>query len=320
MVRTLPSIIWLTLCLLFVSCATSPRSAAEVSLGSASEVQLMDTLPELIATLGQGTLDTDDALRAWPRYEARFKALFAAVGALDTDPGDQQLFRLVAQPQTLVKMAESVQRDAPGELNALWTDLARTLGLEPKCRIALAVTREMRVAWRGTYANAPLVLFNAAHPALTAPASRQAAFARELLRVLHEAREPDTGSLSPLARQLWREGAATLAARKMVPRAQENEVLGVRETDLTKLRGRESLIAKELLASLESAREVEAARFFDAAVKDPVLPPSSGPFIADRLYQRLSAEMGSIERPLRLSAPEFLQRSRKHLVEMTSAR
>ncbi len=85
-------------------------------------------------------------------------------------------------------------------------------------------------------------------------------------------------------------------------------------------RTRERLIASELLAAIDSASELEVARFFDPALKDPLVPRGAGPLIADRLYQRLAAELGSVTKPLGLSPQDFLVRVRKHVAAIAAAR
>ena len=178
---------------------------------------------------------------------------------------------------------------------------------------AFCALRSGRLSFRGDLEGRPLVVVNARAPELAVPEVRQALLAKALFEELHRERQPDSASLGPVARRLYREGAALLAVRQLVPRALEGQLLGLDTATLSRLRARETLAAKELLAALDTSRPSETARFFDPAVKDPLLPPGSGLYLADRLFQRLSAELGSTIRPLNLSPAEFLTAARKHL-------
>ena len=131
---------------------------------------------------------------------------------------------------------------------------------------------------------------------------------------------PDSPSLGPVARRLYREGATLLAVRQLVPRVFEEQLLGVDPGSLQHLRNRQALLAKELLAALDSRSDAEAERFFDPKVKDPLLPSGAGLFLADQLYQKLAGELGSTTRPLELDAGEFARRARKILLELSQAR
>jgi hypothetical protein len=102
-----------------------------------------------------------------------------------------------------------------------------------------------------------------------------------------------------------------------MPRLLEEQLLGVDPGSLQRLRSREALLAKELLSALDSKNDAEAERFFDPKVKDPLLPSGSGLFLADQLYQKLAAELGSTTRPLELDPNEFSRRARKILLEVS---
>jgi hypothetical protein len=105
-----------------------------------------------------------------------------------------------------------------------------------------------------------------------------------------------------------------------VPRAFEFQLLGIEEKELAQLKKREALVAKELLASLDTNRSSESARFFDLTVKDPLIPAGAGVYLADRLFQRIAGELGSTTRPLSLSSSEFLRHARRHLIDIAEGR
>ncbi|MGQ0504266.1 MAG: hypothetical protein ACT4TC_03025 [Myxococcaceae bacterium] len=179
-------------------------------------------------------------------------------------------------------------------------------------------TPPVEVVFDVLYDNAPLkeesgrVVFNARSSAWREPGARKVAFARVLFAALHN--EHQSESLGPLATEVWRDGAARIAVRRLVPEATEEQVLGLSSDQLEQLKQRESLIAKEVLAAWDSASDEAAERFFGRG--DPLLPPGSGKFIADRLYVRL----GSSNRSLFVPASDFTRTARQTLQAMASTR
>jgi hypothetical protein len=275
-------------------------------------VQRIDTLPQFLSRI-RAELETGRVQDAWLAYDADNAKLLAAASASSDDPGNMKLIRLVASTDAVLDLVQAFEAAAPGELDALLQRMAQLFGAPPHVAVGFAVSIEPRSYFTGAFGGAPLLLLNGRHPDLADSPGRRAVMARELFRVFHHEREADSPSMGPLAIRLYREGAACFAARQLVPDALEFQVLGVDEEKLVIVRSRERLVANELLAVIDSASELEVARFFDPSLKDPILPPGSGPLIADRLYQRLAAELGSVTKPLSLPPQEFLARVRKHV-------
>ena len=306
------------LLLLSFACAHSRES---FKLGPAGELEVKDTLPRFLQSLrSHATPVPEGPLAAWGEYERVQAELLQAAGALGHDPGDQQLRKLSVSPTAVLQLVEAFDASAGADLGGLAQELERQLGGVPAMVVALAVARGPAPVFRGMWAGRPLLLINARHPDFIVPEARLATLARELFTALHRTREPDSASLSPLAQRVFREGAGSLATRQLVPRALEHQILAMEESRLARLRGHEPLIAKELLAALDSGSEAEVARFFDGAVKDPLLPAGAGPFVSDRLYQCLTRELGSTQKALQVDGAAFLSKARRHLAEMAAGR
>jgi hypothetical protein len=283
-------------------------------------VTLEDTLPAFETELAgaQGPHGRPDL--AWVRYETIAAAALASAGAQANDPGDRLLYKVCANPSAVLTLAEDFERAAPRELDALVAQFAAKFGAAPRAIAIFAVTRAWTSVFRGERSGQPVLLFNARAPDLATPQARRGVFARELFRLLHASWVPDSPSLSPLSREVFRSGAASFAARQLAPQAPEPALLGVDERQLSKLHAREAVIAKELLAGLDSASSTEAARFFDLELADPLLPPGSGRFVSDRVYQRIAEAEGSLDAPLRMSAADFLRRARPALERLAEGR
>ncbi len=299
------------LLLAFTSCA---KSGAGTSTASARP-SVVDTLPSFLERLDREAAPVPDGpMRAWLAYEREnHRVLSAAATALD-DPGDVRLRKLAVGPAALRALVAAFGSSAGSELDETVERMGELLPA-PRVTVAFVVMRSDAPALWGRLDGTPALLVNARHPDLAAPNARRLLFARQLFRAAHQERFPDA-ALTPIARRLWREGAALLAARQLVPKAREHELLQLDERELARLKAREALVTKELLASLDSRLDTEAARFFDAEVVDPLVPSGAGWYVADKLYQRLAAEMGSATRPLSLPASEFISRARKHLLAM----
>ncbi len=307
-------------CTALLGCASQPRPDYMQPRESGGRLEVVDTLPGFLSAV-RAELDTGKVEDVWGVYQQRHAALFAAAGAASEDPGNENLIRLIASTEAILDLVEIFEAAASEDVAALDKAITALLGPPPRLQLVFAVAVEPQALFRGTTADGrPLRLINARHPDLAAAPQRRAVLARELFALTHQQLQPDSSSLGPLARRVYREGAASFATRQLVPDAPEHQVLSVPEYQLTAARKRERLIAKELLASLDSASEIEEARFFDPLLKDPLLPRAAGAWMADKVYQRLAIELGSTTRPLQLEATEFLPRARKHLQDIAAGR
>ena len=284
-------------------------------------LQLRDTVPAFLLNVRRTQRATpEELLFAWQQYENTHEELLRRSGALPRDPEDVELRQLVRNADAVVQLTQAFGKGTHTELADLVERMHAQLGQVPPVLVVFAVSRSPKPLFEGELDGKPLLLFNARAPELSEPPARRVAMARALSQVLHRQMVSDSPSLTPLAARVWREGASLLATRQLLPDAFEPQLLGLKEDQLSKLRTREPMLARELLASLDSSREAELARFFDPKVKDPLLPRGAGPYLADRLFQRLAAELGSGVKPLRLSAGEFLARARTHVSAMAAAK
>lgn len=284
--------------------------------GAREQVEVRNTLPTLVQSLEAG----QPLLETWLAYESSHEKLLRAAGAEPRDPGDPVLHKLAASPEAILALLKPVSARGPDETRAQLAVLETRLGPMPPLVIAFGASRTLQPVFGARLDDRPLIFLNARDPHLAQEAPRQAIIARELFSAWQRERTPGGDQLGPLARRVYREGAAHFAARTTVPDLRETDLFGMDERRLVALRARQALIARELLAGLESSSEAEAARFFSDDVRDPLLPPGAGPFIAERLYQRLAADLGSLDRPLQLSPDEFLQRARPALQALASAK
>lgn len=315
--RTAPLTACGAVCIAVLAAAPGCALLSKTPANEAPYVEVVDTLPELQEALTAPAEDEGERTReAWQTWERKHAEVLAAAGATPEDPGDVLLRKLSANPETLEILLRSFTDTAHADVRGTAVDLEKKLGPLPPVQLVLGVARPWQPVFRGTRDRRAVVLLNARHPALATSAGRRVAVARALFSVLHESRVPDSKSLGPLAQRVLREGAASLAVRMLVSDVTEEEALDVSGEQLPTLRKREALLARELLAAIDSAAPVELHRFFSADVKDPLLPRGAGRYIADRLFQRLAQETGSLERPLRLSPAEFLQRTRPVLHQM----
>ncbi|MBX5481253.1 MAG: hypothetical protein IRZ16_05295 [Myxococcaceae bacterium] len=288
--------------------------------GTTRQLELVDTLPDFIARQHAAKATSNDgALAAWRAWEAMNADVLRPSGATQDDPGGPLLTKLALNPDAVLALVEPFEASAPGEAKALIAAFEQRIGQLPPAVVAFGVARPWQTVFKGTAADGrPILLFNARHPDLAQPAVRRAVMARQLFQLYHEVRVPESRSQGPLARRIFREGAAMLAVRALVADAPEQEILGVDPRQLGRLKKQQALIARELLAALDSANEAEVARFFSPDVKDPLLPRGAGRFIADRIFQKLARDVGSLERPLKMTPNEFQQRARPILADLAS--
>lgn len=309
---------WLPACsLLLVACAHPKPAPIGPKTTTHGPVEIRDTLPQFLDAMSR---DADGGVDAtmddWRRYETQNSALLEGALAVLPDPGDEKLRKLAVSREALVSLVSEIERNATADADAALDALQLKTGEAAPMVLAFAVSRRPDAVMTGALGQLPLVLLNARSASLASPGARRAAIAREAFRMEHRFRTPGNGTLSPVAAAIYREGAAVLAARLCVPNAFEPDVLGLPEELLTRLHGREALIAQELLTALDSSSAAERERFFDPALKDPLLPPGAGPFIADRLFQRLAGDLGHPTKALQLTPDEFLRRARKVLPKL----
>lgn len=307
----------LLVCACVVSLAASCRHGSKQGEGTNAQVVVDDTLPDLIGPLQAARSDVPEGTRAaWLSYEAKHASLLSGVGAVEDEPGDKLLAKLAVSPDAVLSLVKPFEQSAGAEAKVLIEAFEKRIGQLPPIILAFGVARPWRAVLRGSVSGTPAVLLNARHPELAAASTRRAVMARELFTAYHRTRVPESRSQGPLARRVFREGAAALAVRVLVADAPEQEILELPTAQLGVLRSRQALIARELLAAMDSASETEAARFFSADLKDPLLPRGAGRFISDRIFQRLARQMGSLEQPLRMAPNDFVVRGRAHLEAM----
>jgi hypothetical protein len=160
------------------------------------------------------------------------------------------------------------------------------------------------------------ILLNARAPAAANPLARRALLARSMSATLL----PSTsGSLGPLAGTVYSRSLSAVAALTVVPGAPTSALTGRSEDDAARLRSRLPLLARELLASLDSAAPSQVDRFFGASSPDPLLPRGSGAFLCVELGAALTRDLGSAEKAVRLTPGEFRRHASQALQRLASA-
>lgn len=303
-----------------VGCASGPRPGYMEPPRPREGLEWTDLVGRFVTGMKALRAEGRDLDQGWREYEAHHRELFESAGAAAGPEDAADRAALCAELSVVLDHSAAFDRDARGELPRMSERFERTFGSLPRLTVVLAVAVPDRAFFSGERDGRPVLLLNGRHPELSTSSRREALLARELFRAWHAQRTLPSGSLAVVATHVYREGAVAFAARQLAPGSSEADVLGLTETQLSAARKRERLIARELLASIDSASTTEAARFFDPSVKDPLVPPGGGAFVSDRLYQRLASEAGSAAKPLLLTPQDFLSRARKHLLAMASAR
>jgi len=221
---------------------------------------------------------------------------------------------------------ESISASAPSEVREVASAVGALHGRSVEVRVSLVALREdapllkkrhladdqdpVPLDWRHGGApqdEEPGVLFlNARSPGTAAPQARRALLAREMSAWLL----PDADSLSPLASIVYFRAVSAAAALSVAPGGLEDD---------PKLRARLPLLARELLASLDSAAPSQVDRFFGTAPTDPLLPRGAGHFLCVELGAALTQDLGGAEKVVRLTPGEFRRHASQALQRLASA-
>ncbi|HYV50246.1 MAG TPA: hypothetical protein VFA20_35570 [Myxococcaceae bacterium] len=279
-------------------------------------VDVRNTLEPLVQAV-RAAPDDRTAGEAWSKYLAE--------GGMPADG---------VKPEALGKairaslpQLESISASGPSEVREVASAVGALHGRSVKARVSLEALREdvpvlkkihlsdgqapVALDWRRGGAavdEEPGVLFlNARSPATADPQARRALLAREMSAWLL----PDADSLSPLASVVYFRSVSAAAALSISP--------GTHLDDDPKLRARLPLLARELLASLDSAAPSQVGRFFGAAPSDPLLPRGSGAFLCEELGAALTSDLGSAEKVVRLTPGEFRRHASQALQRLSSA-
>ncbi|HVE82807.1 MAG TPA: hypothetical protein VND93_08155, partial [Myxococcales bacterium] len=171
--------------------------------------------------------------------------------------------------------------------------------------------------------DAPLVaeqgrlLVNARSPSAADPRARRALLARALGAELL----PSPGGLGLLARALYVETLEDAGALAVAPDAPLTAFTGETEEASARLRARLPLLARELLAALDSASPAQWDRFFGvgAASADPLVPRGAGALLARELGAAFIQDLGSASAAVRLAPGEFRRHASRALERLASA-
>jgi hypothetical protein len=160
------------------------------------------------------------------------------------------------------------------------------------------------------------ILLNARAPAAGDPLARRALLARAMSATLL----PSTsGSLGPLAGTVYAQSLSAAAALAVAPGAPAAALTGRSDQDTAKLRARLPLLARELLASLDSAAPSQVDRFFGTSSADPLLPRGAGAFLCVELGAALTHDLGSAGKAVRLAPGEFRRHASQALQRLAAA-
>ena len=268
-------------------------------------LEVEDTLGALARSV-RGAKDDRAAGEAWSAYLERPEL------APDADLGAVKPESLGKAIRASLPQLEAVSAAAPGEAREVAAAVAKLHGRSVSARVWL-------VALRG---DGPLeeengrLLLNARSAAAADPKARQALLARAMGASLL----PDTGSsLGPLAAAVYARSLGAAAALAVVPDAPLHALTGRPEEESARLRARLPLLARELLASLDSASPAQVDRFFGASGTDPLVPRGAGALLSVELGSALTGDLGSAEKAVRLTPGEFRRQASQALQRMTAA-
>lgn len=198
---------------------------------------------------------------------------------------------------------ESISTSGPSEAREVAAAVGTLHGRSVTARVWLAALRD----------DTPLLdqpdrlLLNARSPATAGARARRALLARAMSASLLPA---TAGSLGPLAGAVYRQSLSAAAALSVSPGGLEDD---------PKLRARLPLLARELLASLDSAAPAQVDRFFGASSADPLLPRGSGAFLCVELGAALTRDLGAAEKVVRLTPGEFRRHASQALQRLAAA-
>lgn len=256
------------------------------------------------------------AARAAPDDRAAGEAWIAYLRQPDLAlPADAELHRV--RPESLGKALRAALPQLEAT-SAAWPDEARQVALEVgKLHGRSVAARLWLVALRDdapSVAEQGRLLVNARSPAVADPRARRALLARALGAELL----PSPGGLGPLARALYLEVLKDAGALAVAPDAPLPAFTGETEEASARLQARRPLLARELLASLDSAAPAQQDRFFGAASADPLVPRGAGALLARELGAAFIQELGSASAAVRLAPGEFRRHASRALERLAS--
>lgn len=287
--------------LLAAACA---RPGAFVPRTDGLEVE--DTVGPLASAV-RGAPDERSAGEAWSAYLRRPElALPGEAGAGGVRPESLGKAVRASLPQL-----EAASAAFPAEAREVAAAVGKLHGRSVAARVWLVALRDdlPLVAEEGR------VLLNARSPAIADPRARRALLARALGAGLL----PSTGSsLGPLAGAVYVQALGAAAALAVSPDAPLAALTGRPEEESARLRARLPLLARELLAAMDSAAPAQVGRFFGAASADPLVPRGAGALLAVELGAALTRALGSPEKAVRLTPGEFRRQAAQALQRMSA--
>jgi len=198
---------------------------------------------------------------------------------------------------------ESVSASGPSEAREVAAAVGSLHGRSVTARVWLAALRDDTITLD---VQPDRIVLNARSSAAAEPRARRALLARAMSSSLLP---PTSGSLGPLAGVVYRQSLCAAAALSVAPGGLEDD---------PRLRARLPLLARELLASLDSAAPAQVDRFFGATA-DPLLPRGSGAFLSTELGAALIQDLGTAEKVVRLTPGEFRRHASQALQRLAAA-
>jgi hypothetical protein len=255
-------------------------------------VEVRDTLEPLIKAV-RAAPDDRTAGEAWSRS-------LADLGMPADGVKPESLGKAI---RASLAQLESISASGPSEARDVAAAVGALHGRSVTAHVWLAALRD----------DLPLLdqpnrlLLNARSPATADPRARRALLARAMSASLLPSTE---GSLGPLAGTVYRQSLSAAAALAVCPGGLDDD---------PKLHPRLALLARELLASFDSAAPAQVERFFGPSTSDPLLPRGSGPFLCAELGAALTRDLGAAEKVVRLTPGEFRRLASQSLQRLASA-
>ncbi len=274
-----------------------------------------DLAADFLATACEADPGTPFA-EAWLAHERRYWDVYAALYYRDEEALAEReaLARELAPRRDEMCLHVRVFRAvAPAALDRARGEVAALMGVAPTAEVVFTAALQWTDGRTGTLGGHDLVALNARHDTFARTTGLVATLTHELI---HDAqsRLGDDGVLPPLARQLYREGAAVYGTALML-RGLGDRATGLRGEQLTRASEVAPAAAAELLAALHSREPGELSRrFFSGGFRDPERPPKMGYYLGLRAFEALGRERGE-RAAVRVDARSFLTFVERWLAE-----
>lgn len=258
--------------------------------------------------------------QAWLAYEKRHWALFERIyyrwdwAIADRD---QLAVELGPRRDEMCLHARTFMITAPAIIRSMRGEVTKLMGSEPLAAVYLPAALQWTDGRADAYDGQEIIVLNTRHDTFARTTGLVTTIAHELI---HDAqsRVANDEALPPVARSLYREGAAVFGVQQILP-GLGRRALGMKSADRDRATSVATIAAKVLLENLETT-DVEDGlmrRFFSGGIQDPQLPPKMGYYLGNEIYTRIGAELGVVG-AVRIRPDAFIVHARRVLSDIAA--